>query len=547
MRLPAITRRHAAIAVAALLFALTACTETPGISAPVRLTVNAEQDVYAFSPEMRGVAMNNWNWIWSGIADLDSPRRAALLEATQLIKPGVIRFAGGLWVNNTGWDRHNVAPVDGHWAFTDPATEEQFSYTHAYKPTMIDSYAAFAQELGAETIVQVNVCDGNPTMWADLLRYTNIEHNYAFRYWEMGNEIDTHPCISRDEYVSRFIEYSRALKAVDPSIQVLGPVTTMPFRTDWIDALTDAALEELDVLAFHWYQLTEWSDNASTRQFQAGSRDALLSYSRGIGSCQTGFSCPGELMSVSRLNRITYRRGIAEGMGEEVFSPLRSRSPQLMTAITETGPHATLHEHPLNGNHLAAVWLADMLGRWAYNGLDMMTYYSLEDGNTGRGNTRGLLGIDGADAVDVRPTYLTEWLYAQHFGDMLVESGSNHWDQGVVVWASRDTADPDVLKLMLVNLTGRTEVTQVSISGFQPSTGEAYVMTSPEPLSLADPDSFAGNHTAINGVRVPDVSLGNAGEFSAVLTSVQPVQVSVSAEFEYELAPYSVTALTLRR
>jgi hypothetical protein len=177
----------------------------------------------------------------------------------------------------------------------------------------------------------------------------------------------------------------------------------------------------------------------------------------------------------------------------------------------------------------------------------MMTYYSLEDGNTGRGNTRGLLGIDGANAVDVRPTYLTEWLYAQHFGDMMVESNSDHWDQGVVAWASRDTANPDVLKLMLVNLTGKTEAAQVSIAGFVPSSGEAYVMTSPAPLSLADPDSFAGNHTEINGVRIPDVSLGNAGEFSTVLNSVQPVSVTVATEFEYELAPYSVTALTLRR
>jgi hypothetical protein len=536
-----------ALSLAAALIAVTACSGSPGVTGPVHLDIDAGAEVYPFRPTMRGVAMNNWNWLWSGIAEEGSPRREALLTAARQLNPGVIRFAGGLWANNVGWDRHGVAPVDGEWTFTDPDDGESFTYRHAYKPEMIDSYAAFAGELGAETIVQVNLCDDNPAMWADLLRYTNVEHAYAFRYWELGNEIDLDRCISQDEYARRFIAYRTALKAVDPSIQVLGPSVSMPTRTDWIDTLVNSARDELDVLAFHWYQLTQWSKEPDSFAYQAGSIEALLSHGRGVGeACQRGFACPGELISPSRLNRTTYRRGLAEAASAEIIGPFRAGSPGAQVAITEMGPHATLHESPINGNHIAAVWLADMLGRWAYNGLDILTYYSLEDGATGSGNTRGLLGVDGPEALDVRPTYLAEWLYAAHFGDMLVKSSSDHWDQGVSVWASTDSDDPGALKLIIVNLTGKSQETVVSVSGFSPSTGEAYVVSSADPSSMEDPASFAEHTTTINGLRVPDVSLDDPGLFARTLEAIAPTPVPVSGKFEYEIGPYSVASLTLR-
>jgi hypothetical protein len=532
-------------------------TSTPAPSAPdasgptgiedVRLTVDAGRQVYPFNPNMRGVAMNNWNWLWGGIQDTNSAKRRALIDATSYLAPGVIRFAGGLWVNGTGWDRQNRAPEDGNWTYTDPDDGRQYSYRHAYKPALIDSYAQFAKDLGAETILQVNICDNNPKMWADLVRYANVEKGYDFKYWEFGNELDLDGCVNESQYADRYVAYRNALRQVDPDIRFLGPVPTMPYKTTWYDTLINEIGDDLDVLTWHWYQLTEWTSDRGAFAYQGGSVEALLNYNQGVGNaCHDGFGCPGDAIPLSRLNRMTYRRGLPDAMGSEVIARFRRNDADLETAITEIGTHASMHEHPINGNHIAALWLADTMGRWAANGLDIMTYYSLEDGGAGRGNTRGLAGINSDSVLDIRPTYYTEFMYAQYFGDMLVESGTSDPEQNVVVWASTDSDDPNALKLMVVNFNSSAQTAAFDIAGFTPKTGEAYEMTSRDPMSLSDPDSFAGHSTTINGVAIPDYQVNNPSVFRNAVASIKPKTFTASGSFTYEAPAHSVVAITLR-
>ena len=514
----------------------------------VVLSVDATKDINAFTPKIRGVTMQTSSWIWGGIVDPDSPRRAALLEATSRIKPGVIRFAGGLWANSTGWDRANAAPADGEWLFVDDDTGRQFEYRHAYKPEMIDSYAAFAMELGAETILQVNICDNNPAMWADLVRYTNIENDYAFRYWEPGDRIDLNNCLSTFEYAERFSVYADALKAVDPTIKIVGPSPSGPQRTQWIDTLSSLQGEDLDVLSFQWYPLTGWSTNTSALEFETGSADALLNYNSAVGfGCWVGWGCNGRTVDSDDISRIRSRRAIAETVSDSVLGSFVDGNPNGETAITGFGPHAWQPHNPINGNHVGAVWLADMLGRWAYNGLDILTFNGLETGGTGKGDARGVLGIDDTSAFDVRPAYYSQWLYAQHFGDVLVQSSTSDESQEVVVWASRDTSDPNVLKLMLLNLGPERAMAQIQIEGFAPTLGEAYVMSSTTPTSVSNPESFTEHQTSINGVVLSDVTVASPNEFTEALDSIRPITVNVGQTTSYELQPYSVTALTLRR
>ncbi len=536
------------IGIALLL--LTACAPPEEHQGPVNITVNADREIYPFSDNLRGFATNNWNWLWGNIAELDSPRRAALLETARGIDPGVIRFGGGLWANSVGWDRIGQAPEDGEWTFTEPETGERFTYRHAYKPEMIESYARFARDLNAETIMQINVCDNNPIMWADFLHYTNVENRWGFKYWELGNEIDLAECISLEEYERRFVTYSAALKEVDPDIIVLGPSTSEPFRTEWYDALPSASGGQPEALSFHWYHLTRWNEDPTHFSYQAGSLEALFAHTRVVGeSCQGGFGCPGDDVPLSRLDRIYARRGFAEAMKQEVFDPLRRTNPDVITALTETGVHASRHEVPINGNHIAALWLADMLGRWAYNGLDILTYYSFEDGTDGVGQTRGLIGLDGAEVLDVRPTYITEWLYANHFGDMMVESETNYFDQELVAWASKNSSDPNALQLMIVNLSGKRETVNFEVSGFELNANTqagAYVMSSDAPLSRANPESFAEHTTKINGVVIPDVPISQPEEFTRIMESIEPVPVQITtSEFAYVVDPYTVVALTI--
>ncbi|MBI2930708.1 MAG: Ig-like domain-containing protein [Planctomycetes bacterium] len=534
------------------------------------LSVDAAQDVYPFSSKMRGVATSNWSWIWAGIADPSAPKRQALIELARYIKPGVIRFAGGLWANGVGWDRTNIAPDDGNWTTTDPATGQPYNYRHAYKPAMIDSYAAFAAAVGAETILQCNISDNNPAMWADMVRYCNVEHAYNFKYWELGNELELVPgeenvranlgvsyAEGPREYGNRFAAYRPAMRQIDPTIKIMGPVVHAPYRAqDWFKPVFDRVAElgqSVDALSWHTYQLTEWSsDPASGWPYNGGSVEALFALNEVVGTTTIGVSGMGNVdpgQSVPPdldVGLNTYRRQCAEATLGFIKNVVRPSHPTFETAITEFGTHAVLHEHPINANHIAAVWLADMLARYAYNGLDMITYYTLEDGTTGRGNSRGLVGVEAPRFIDVRPIYYTEFLYAQFFGDRLVRSSTSDLSQKVVVWASADTAEPGSLKLMLVNLTGDVAVAGIEIAGFSPAVGYAYEMTSTNPLSMDNPRSFSEHETTINGFVIPDYDAENPASWRGAVASIASKSVSVSTSFTYSLPPYSAVAMVLK-
>ncbi|MBI2930707.1 MAG: hypothetical protein HYY16_03570 [Planctomycetes bacterium] len=528
---------------------------------PVGFTINAAQEVYSFNPKMRGVAMNNWNWIWGGFIDPNAPKRHALIELTQYIKPGIIRFAGGLWANRVGWDRNDIAPDDGPW--TDPASGKQ--YTHAYKPAMIDSYAAFAADVGAETMMQCNISDNNPAMWTDLVRYCNQDHNYAFKYWELGNELELPPgAVSVPEnlgvpydqgpreYGNRFASYRTSMRQVDSRIKVMGPVPHQPYRAqDWFKPVFDRVAQlgqSVDALSWHSYPLTEWTSNPSAGwAYNGGSVEALLAFNEVVGNVSISGMAPGETVPADMSSDLnTYRRQCAEAIMSFIRTNLRPTYPVFETAITEFGPHAWMHEHPINSNHIAAIWLADMLGRYAYNGLDMITYYSLEDGGTGLGNSRGLVGTDDNRYLDVRAIYYTEFLYAQFFGDRMVRSSTSDASQKVVVWASKDTAEPGSLKLMMINLTGDTAVSDIDVSGFTPAAGFAYEMTSANPMSLSNPASFTQHQTTINGTAIPDYDVQNPATWRNAVASIASMSVPVSQNFSYSLPPYSVVALVLK-
>ena len=100
---------------------------------------------------------------------------------------------------------------------------------------------------------------------------------------------------------------------------------------------------------------------------------------------------------------------------------------------------------------------------------------------------------------------------------------------------------------MLINLSGERARANLNLSGFAPTSAEAYAMSSISPLSMTNPDSFTGNWTTINGVRIPDISVSDPTAFTRVLDSITPQAVNTLNGISPELPPYSVTAITLHR
>ncbi|KKW13561.1 MAG: hypothetical protein UY53_C0011G0026, partial [Parcubacteria group bacterium GW2011_GWA2_50_10] len=122
----------------------------PGATA---MTVNAGRVVNPFDPKMRGVQLSTWEYAANRKAG--PMEHANLAEVAKALEPGILRFAGGLWVNGTGWDRSNAQQENydpaRKWNWTDPDTGARFpfGYWHVYNAAMIDSLGAFAKAVGA--------------------------------------------------------------------------------------------------------------------------------------------------------------------------------------------------------------------------------------------------------------------------------------------------------------------------------------------------------------------------------------------------------------
>ncbi|MCF7849120.1 MAG: hypothetical protein K9M45_09735, partial [Kiritimatiellales bacterium] len=176
------------------------------------------------------------------------------------LNPSFIRIPGGSWSDEYVWNGNGVWDgntfdmaklKNGEWDIDYSAYAPGFHLLAPGKPDEwhgnVDVYALheFAKDKGSHSIVTVNVGSGTPKMAAEWVRWANLKKGYGVKYWEIGNELEgswemgsTLPDGSRmtgEVYAKKFIEYAKAMKAVDPSIRIGGPTaanTRAPFMED---------------------------------------------------------------------------------------------------------------------------------------------------------------------------------------------------------------------------------------------------------------------------------------------------------------------------
>ena len=186
--------------------------------------------------------------------------RHDVIDGLKRVNPGVIRFPGGCFASLHDW-HDGVGPMD--------ARKPEPSYFWGdinYNDVGTDEFLQLCESIGAEAMLVVNMFhpkkqflfsdteDGFPPAWQphgfNLTHVTDIQAGiecarqwveycngdavsteygrlraanghpapYQVKYWEMDNE--TYRWFGHEEYAKTIIEYSRAMKSVDPSIHI---------------------------------------------------------------------------------------------------------------------------------------------------------------------------------------------------------------------------------------------------------------------------------------------------------------------------------------
>jgi alpha-L-arabinofuranosidase len=169
-------------------------------SQPISVTVNAGTQVEGnIQSNMFGVNTAVWDSGFNSTT-LDSEVAAAKYQA--------FRFPGGSLSDTYNWQTNQTN--DGTtW------------------PTSFDTFASVAGPLGIGGMLTTNYGTGTAAEAAAWVKYSNVTKGYGFKYWELGNEVygtwetDSH-AVPNDPYTyaQQFAAYSKAMKAVDPTIKV---------------------------------------------------------------------------------------------------------------------------------------------------------------------------------------------------------------------------------------------------------------------------------------------------------------------------------------
>ncbi|MCO5193776.1 MAG: hypothetical protein M9930_10915 [Anaerolineae bacterium] len=363
--------------------------------APGTLVVVPEAKRGPINPYIVGSNYGPWTAVPAGMLD------AAFDSGIK-----VVRFPGGAW-----GDRNEL------------------------KPYQIDAFFNFVNQIGpdgAGVTINVNLRDGTPEQAAELVRYVNIEKEYGVEYWAIGNEPTLFAAeleiagraddYDTEQFNREFRVFAEAMRAVDPSIKLIGPELHQfgPVENsnpkdsagrDWMIEFLKANGDIVDVVSFHRYPLPGSNPNGvftfEDLQRQSYEWEHTFAY----------------------LNAL-----IAEYTGRDI--------PIAITEVNSYWSPATQGEVTPD-SHYAAIWFAELLGQAIDSDLFMVNHWLLAQAGTGHGMI---------DRSDVRPSYHVFQLF-RRFGSEQVYAESGV--EGLSVYAAQ--REDGALTVVVINLNNEAQ------------------------------------------------------------------------------------------
>jgi hypothetical protein len=315
----------------------------------------------------------------------------------------------------------------------------------------VDGFIAFAQAVGAAPLLQVpllkNLSAAAATAQdaAALVTYVNVTKGYGIKYFAIGNEPDLYTeqgffdaTYSASTFCATFRSFASAMKAVDPTISIVGPDLSWKYQSganDWLTPFLTECGDVVDIVAVHRYPLAPTACTEAAAYADAVNFRATVSHLRDVMKNTGQASKP---LAMTEAN-ITW-----DG------DPTKSTMP----ASPGTFP--------------AGLWVADNLGVALESGLHSVSYWSLSEGWT--------LGF--FNGTTPRPAFYIFELFTEKFGtEVLKVSGA---PAGTSVYAGRDAAAQKTSVFVLNKTNQRLELS-VTLEGLPRTIGDTVTA---EPISI---------------------------------------------------------------
>ena len=182
------------------------------------------------------------------------------------------------WMPTFGND---VAGTETQVAALNPAVMRVGGYNNdantpdAFDNAQLDTAVAYARAIGAEPLIQVPLLadvDGNlPTAAtaAAMVTYANVTQGYGIKIFSIGNEPDLYatqgsrtnsaqpaiPNYMPSDYCTSAQAYVTAMKAVDPTIMIVGPDLAWQYvaGNDWLTPILQDCGDLFDIVSIHRY------------------------------------------------------------------------------------------------------------------------------------------------------------------------------------------------------------------------------------------------------------------------------------------------------
>lgn len=333
---------------------------------------------------------------WNPEANAPIPE---MIKYSKDIKMSMMRYPGGCLAHRFDW-KQAVGPLSErpNWKFGVAEYLELCKQLGVEPLITISDYVLPAEEMpkhAAELVEYLNAPATEKYPWAMKRKEWGHAEPYGVKWFEIGNESDhgNHKVLPRrqysaEEYADYFLKTAAAMRAVDPSIK-LGIVTVPGHnaRETWSRTVISLAGKNADFVVTHFYMPSgrpKTTDGAEIPQL------AQINMAAG--------------------EQAEYRLGEFRQMVRELSGR------DLPLAMTEFNVGLSFVQ-PQGYDLASSIFLADLLGIMLKpeNNVAMANYWHLHQGVWGILRTRN-------NKTQIYAPYLMYRLWAQHFGDTLVET-----------------------------------------------------------------------------------------------------------------------------